>query len=252
MEGRLMQSLFVRKLSTFSPLSPDSERELERATRDIRAFKSGDVVLRSGDVPQRAHAILEGFACRYKLLPDGKRQILDFLIPGDLCDGHMLFMAEMDHNVAALSACRIAIIPHATLLHLTERRPDVARALWWSALVQESIAREWIVNVGRRFGEQRVGHLLCEICFRLAAVGLVRDREYQLPLTQLDLADATGLSAVHINRVLQRLRADGLIRLRSGKLTVNDLRRLEEFSGFDPAYLHPRAPVRTPRISLSA
>ena len=237
-----MNKVFVRKLQSFVPLTAAAVEALLQASSTSHLIDPGQIIVAEGDEPLSAHAILEGFACRYKMLADGGRQIVDFLLPGDLVDGHMLFMAQMDHDVGALSTCRITDIAHSTLLTMTEQHPSVARAFWWMALVQGSIAREWILNNGRRQADERIAHLLCELCFRLTAVGLVEDHRYRLPITQTDLADATGLSVVHTNRVLQKLRHSGLIVLEGSTLTVNDLCRLQQFAGFDSAYLHPKHP----------
>jgi CRP-like cAMP-binding protein len=234
-------NLFVRKLASFGGLSAEDIRDLALASSDIRRLPADDVITAEGDTPTRAHAVIEGFACRYKTFPDGTRQIVDFLVPGDLCDGHALFLAAMDHTVGTLSPCLVAYVPHKVLLDLTETHPAIARVLWWSALVQESIAREWIGNIGRRAGEQRLGHLVCELCFRLDAVGLGHEGRYNLPLTQTDLADAIGFSTVHTNRTLQKLRKRGLLSFEGGTLVVVDLPRLEALSGFDRTYLHPRS-----------
>jgi CRP-like cAMP-binding protein len=234
-----MTNIFVHKLANLAAFSPEETEALARVSADVRQVAAGQEIVSEGDMPRVAHAVMEGFACRYKELSDGKRQILDFILPGDLCDGHMLFMAAMDHSIGCLSPCRVAYVPHADLLRLTEDYPRIARALWWSSLVQESIAREWLLNLGRRPAHQRIGHLLCELCFRLAAVGLVEGQEYQLPIRQIDIADATGLTPVHTNRVLQDLRRRGLIALQGSTLTIANLGKIESFSGFDDGYLHP-------------
>jgi CRP-like cAMP-binding protein len=240
-----MANVFVRKLQSFVNLTPAAVEALEHASACTRTIDGGQVMLSEGDQPRSAHAILEGFACRYKVLPGGARQIIDFLLPGDLVDGHMLFMAQMDHDVGALSPCRVADIPHNTLLTLSEAHPTIGRALWWSALVQGSVAREWILNNGRRPADKRIAHLLCELCFRLTSIGLVEDHRYKLPITQTDLADASGLSVVHTNRVLQKLRRTGLIMLEGSNLTVSDLAKLEHFAGFESGYLHSAEPTQS-------
>jgi CRP-like cAMP-binding protein len=143
----------------------------------------------------------------------------------------------MDHTIATLSPCKVVHIPRSRILELTER-PAIARALWWAALVDEATLREWLLNVGAREADERVAHLLCELLLRLKLVGLVNGASYALPITQADLADTVGLSTVHINRVLQRLRAKNLIEFSHQRLVIPDVAALNAFSGFDPNYLH--------------
>jgi CRP-like cAMP-binding protein len=185
--------------------------------------------------------ILEGFACRYKLLADGRRQIMAYLVPGDFCDLHVFILKAMDHTIATLSPCRVVDIPRERILELTERSA-LARALWWATLVDEATLREWLVNIGARSAEERIAHLLCELLLRLRVVGLADGAEYELPITQAELADTMGLSSVHVNRVLQRLRGDGLITLKSKHLVILDVERLNAFGGFTPNYLYLAAP----------
>jgi CRP-like cAMP-binding protein len=146
----------------------------------------------------------------------------------------------MDHGIVALTPAAVAFIPHAVIEQLPLRRPELARALWWATLVDEAVLRAWIVNIGRRDAFEGVAHLLCELHVRLRHVGLVQDHSFDLPLTQEDLADALGLTPVHTNRVLQRLRSEGLITLRGGHLTILDAEGLRRAAGFDPNYLHVR------------
>jgi CRP-like cAMP-binding protein len=159
------------------------------------------------------------------------------LVPGDFCDLHVFILKEMDHSIATLSRCTVVKIPRQCILELTER-PAIARALWWAALVDEATLREWLVNIGARPAEQRLAHLLCELLSRLRVVGLADGGQYELPVTQQELGDTTGMSNVHVNRVLQRLRRDGLITLKDKNLVILDVNRLNAFSGFTPNYLH--------------
>jgi CRP-like cAMP-binding protein len=194
-------------------------------------------IIREGDRPEYIHLVVEGWAARYKLLPDGARQITAFLIPGDFCDLHVTVLGEMDHSIATLTRARVAYVPRDRMEELTER-PAVARAFWWATLVDEAVLRSWIVNIGRRDAFQSIAHLMCELYVRLRNVGLADDHCFDLPLTQEELADTLGLTPVHVNRVLQRMRGDGLIAFKSGALAILDYRRLEEESGFNPNYLH--------------
>ena len=172
-----------------------------------------------------------------QVLADGKRQIMAYLVPGDFCDLHVFILKEMDHSIATLSRCSVVKIPRQRILELTER-PAIARAFWWAALVDEATLREWLVNIGARPAEQRVAHLLCELLVRLRVVGLADGGRYELPLTQKELGDTTGLSNVHVNRVLRRLRGEGLITFKDKHLVILDVERLKAFSGFTPNYLH--------------
>jgi len=228
----------IRKLETFTKLSGDDKLALQGLMSDVRQVQARAAILEEAATPTHAHLIVEGFACRCKILSSGERQITSFLIPGDLCDGHLLVLEAMDHTIETITPCRIAYIPHRMLHHLTEHHPAITRALWWTSLVEEGVAREWITNVGRRPANKRVAHLLCEMIVRLRMVGLASDHGCDLPLTQNDLADATGLTSVHVNRVLQELRAAGLITLRRKKLTVERFEALTDFADFHPNYLH--------------
>jgi CRP-like cAMP-binding protein len=230
-------SPLLAKLETVAVL-PDEDRDaVSRLTRGARDMEARRNIIREGDKPDRVHLIVEGWAARYKLLPDGARQITAFLIPGDFCDLHVTILGAMDHSIATLTRAKVVFIPRATMTALTER-PKVAKALWWATLVDEAVLRSWIVNVGRREAFEAVGHLFCELYVRMRNVGLTSDNHFDLPLTQEEIADALGLTPVHVNRVLQRMRAEDLITLKSGALTIHDYRTLQKVSGFNPNYLH--------------
>jgi CRP-like cAMP-binding protein len=229
----------IRKLERFARLSADDRRALERVAGErVRQLGPREDIIHEGDLPRHVNLILDGHACRYKVLEDGRRQIMAFFVPGDLCDLRVFVLGRMDHSIGTLSPVRLAEIPHDAIMELTDNHPRVTRALWWSALVDAATSREWTVNVGQRTAVERMAHLLCELFVRLRAVGLTRGDACELPMTQPELADALGLSAVHTNRVLQELRADGLIALRNGTLTVPDLEALQAVALFDPNYLH--------------
>jgi CRP-like cAMP-binding protein len=184
--------------------------------------------------------ILDGFGHRYKLLLSGQRQILAVHIPGDIPDLQSLHLDRMDHSLAARTRLQAAYIFHASLRAFVRERPHLGEVLWRDTLVDASITREWVANIGRRTAPERIAHLLCETVVRLEAAGLAKGNVYGLPMTQAELADTTGLSQVHVNPSLQHLRQAGLIYLRAGALTVLDRGRLEAFGTFDPAYLHLR------------
>jgi CRP-like cAMP-binding protein len=228
----------VRKLSNFSALSQEEREAVLRATGAVSSFRSGDDIVQRGDLTGGVRLIIEGFACRYKILEDGRRQILGYLLPGDLCDLHVFLLRRMDHSIAAMTASRVAVIPESSVLAFTERYPNLTRALWWTTLLDEAIAREWVVNLGQRTAYERAAHLFCEIYYRLRAIGLLNGDSYHLPLTQTALGDTLGLSNVHVNRTLQELRGQRLISFKSGMLTIHDLPKLERVGFFSADYLH--------------
>ncbi len=228
---------FIRKLEAFGPLSLADKALLENSMNRARSVAARVDIAAEGSRPDNVHLIVDGFACRYKMLEDGRRQIVAYLLPGDFCDVHVFILKEMDHSIGTLSSCKVIDISAEQILAWTER-PALARALWWATLVDEATLREWLLNVGARPAEQRIAHLLCELLLRLETVGLTDGATYELPITQNELGDTTGLTGVHVNRVLQRLRADGLITWRNQKLVILDADRLRELSGFNPNYLH--------------
>jgi CRP-like cAMP-binding protein len=227
----------IAKLETVATLSAEDRGALATAIGVARDMDARRSLIREGDRPDHVHLIVEGWAARYKVLPDGARQITAFLIPGDFCDAHIGILGQADDNVMTLTAARVALIPRPAMDALTER-PRLARAFWWAALVDQAVLREWIVNVGRRDAQQAIGHLMCELYVRMRNVGLVTDHSFELPLTQEEIADALGLTPVHVNRVLQRMRSEGLLSFRRGSLTIHEYAKLEKASGFSAAYLH--------------
>jgi CRP-like cAMP-binding protein len=233
-----MPHSLIRHLEQFGSLSEEEKQALEAVATRVRVFGPDQDLVSDGDHPTDCKLILSGFACTYKLLPDGRRQIMSFQIPGDICDLQGFFLGEMDHAIGTLTRGRVAIIPHEVLLDLTETYPRIARALSQSMLIDAAIFREWMVGLGRRSAYARIAHLLCEMGQRLQVVGLNQDGSYDLPVTQTELADALGLTVVHVNRTLQQLRRQGLITLRGGTVTLSDPEGLTRAGEFNPGYLH--------------
>ena len=233
-----MNNPLLRKLSNFTKLSDEERTAVNECTGDIREFAARDDVISQGDRTGGVKLLLEGFACRYKVLEDGRRQIVAYFVPGDLCDLRVFILKRMDHSIGALVASKVATISPENVLKLTHSYPTLTRALWWSTLVEEAIAREWIVNVGQRNALERMAHLFCELLYRFRAVGLNDGNSCTLPLTQVELAETLGLSSVHVNRTLQELRRQKLITLENGMLSIQDLDALKEVSFFNPDYLH--------------
>jgi len=234
-----MAKHLIRKLEQFTRLSSADKAALEQAASlKLRQLAPKEDLIREGDKPRQVNLILEGWAYRYKTLEDGRRSVAAFMVPGDLCDLRMFILKQMDHSVGALTPVRVAQIPGDTILDLTEGSPRLSRALWWNSLVEEAIAREWIANVGQRDATERLAHLFCELFIRLRAVGLTNGDHCELPMTQEQLGDATGLSAVHVNRTLQGLREQRLISLKGKTLTIPDLDALQRAALFNANYLH--------------
>jgi CRP-like cAMP-binding protein len=194
--------------------------------------------VRDGDRPSRSCLVLDGFAATYKMTGDGKRQIMAFHSPGDIPDLQSLQLKVLDSSLGTLTACKVGFIQHEVLRDLCRRYPRINDALWRETLINAAIFRRWMTNIGRRDAYNRIAHLFCEWIVRLRAVGLVRDRVCDFPMTQNELADATGISTVHVNRVLQELRGNGLITLKAGTLTILDWEQLKQAGDFDAAYLH--------------
>jgi CRP-like cAMP-binding protein len=242
----LLRRLFFR-LDRFGGLSDEEKRALQQAVARTRVINAGENL--SAVHEYHCNLVIEGFACDYLLLPDGRRQIMNLHVPGDFCDLNLLLVSASDHCVGALTRVTVAVIPHHKLLDLAERYPRILLALWRDTLVDAAIARESIANIGRRNAYARIAHLLCEFHLRLQAVGLVRDGSFELPLTQTDIGDATGLSVVHVNRTLQKMRADGLISWVGHVVTMHNQKQLEEAAEFRSGYLNLPADPRVGSIA---
>jgi len=228
----------LRKLNAIAAVPAEVEAALLALNPTVKNFAPDEPIVREGDRPTHIAVVISGFVYRYKIVDPDKRQIMAFHVAGDMPDLQGLHLDVMDHGVAPSVETRIALIPHKTVFDLTDRYPSLAHILWREALIDGAIFREWVVNVGRRDGVNRVAHLFCELLTKSRAVGLTDSLECPLPLSQTQIADATGLSAVHANRMLQALRKQGLIRLERKRLTVLDWEGLKEAADFDPAYLH--------------
>lgn len=231
----------VRYLRRHSALSGDDEAAILSLPHKLRSLEAQSFLLREGDRPSTCPVLLRGYAYRHKVTGDGARQILSLHIPGDALDIQNIFLDEADHNVQMLTRGEIADIARADLERVMHSYPAISEALLVASLVEASIFREWTVNVGRRDARSRIAHLLCEFSFRLDAQGLSDGGTYQLPMTQEQLADATGLTPVHVNRVLKGLQAEGLIERDRRAVSFPDWERLSDVGDFNPRYLHVRA-----------
>lgn len=228
---------FTRKLEYGADLTDRDRADLRDVIRDVRSFKAGEDISPQGDVPRDVHVVLEGWGCRYKQLEDGRRQVMAIFVPGDMCDLHVQILTEMDHGIGALTDTKVAQIAPTRINALTEN-PRINLALNWATLADEGTLREWLVNIGQRPADQRLAHLICELHVRLLAVGFADEAGLELPLTQVQLADMTAMSPVHVNRTLTALKTADLIQISGRYVTLPDFERLAEFAGFDPSYLH--------------
>lgn len=194
--------------------------------------------MREGARPTACCVLLQGYACRHKTTSSGERQIVSFHIPGDMLDIQHLELERADHNVQTITPATIAWIPKDQLRHVIDVNPAVRTAVLRSALIDASIFREWVLNVGRREAVARVAHMICEFVARREAAGLGPPDRFRLPMTQEDIADATGLTPVHVNRMLQTLGARGVMTRDKRDVRIVDWEGLRRIADFNPAYLH--------------
>lgn len=230
----------VRKLETNSPLQSEERDELLRLPLILKHFESGHDIVSEGERTKQCCLVAEGLVCRYKIVGDGQRQILSLHLPGDIPDIHSLLIEQMDHNLGTLTPATVGFIPHEAVRSLTRAYYRIAEAFWRETLVEAAIYREWMVGIGRRSAPSRIAHLFCEFITKMTAIGLSDGTTCELPLTQPEIADALGLSTVHMNKKLREIRQAGLVRLRSNKLTILDWAGLCKLAEFDPDYLHLR------------
>jgi CRP-like cAMP-binding protein len=233
-----MPNPFVRKLRHGADLTEADEAILLDLAQPLRRIEARGDIVREGTEPRALVLVVEGWACRYKQLENGKRQIISFFLPGDLCEPFGILPRFMDHALGALTPVAVAHIQPGAIRNAARASRCIEEALWWDLLAAVAADQERVVSLGRRSAAERLGHLFCELQLRLAMVGLADPDGYDLPVTQVDLADLLGLSSVHVNRSLQELRATGLLSLKGRRLTIHDLKSLQEASLFDPGYLH--------------
>src|SRR3954471_3320355 len=232
----------IRKLESITSLSEDERRAIRNLPLTLREFRADQDIVSEGDRPWQCCLVLEGLLYRYKVLPDGTRQILSFHVPGDIPDLQSLHLSVMDHALAPVAAAKVALIPHDPLRGLCHSQPRVADIFWRDTLIDAAIFREWIVNVGGREAYGRIAHVICEVFLKLNAVGLATGNSFEFPVTQSKMGDSTGLSTVHVNRSLMALRADRLITLERGRCTIDNWEGLKQAAMFDPTYLHLQGP----------
>ena len=230
---------FALKLSKFATLSDADRTILDEIATDEEFVDRGKDLAVEGAAASTTFLLKEGMAMRYHMLPDGGRQITNFLLPGDLCSMHVFLTRSRDHSIAAITPIRVASIPHRSMAHVLAHHPNVACALAWVAIQEEAMLRERVISLGRRDARGRIAQLICELFWRHEALGLIQDQEFRLPLTQTELGDALGLTTVHVNRVIGALREQKMIGMKHRKMCLFDLGRMQDLAGVESSYLRP-------------
>lgn len=245
MEARmvLLNSPLTRKLLAFVALTEVDLDTLARFHRRRRTFLPGHEMIHEGQSNASAFILAEGWALSHKILPDGERQIVDVQIPGDFLGLRSVLFRTADHSIEAVTRIEASEVLATDILDAFAHAPRLATAVLWAASRDEAMVVEHLVNIGRRSAEERMAHFLLELGSRLMLVGLADKTGFACPLTQYHLADALGLSAVHVNRVLRHLRDDGLVTFQKGQVVFDDIERLREMAGFDTAYLDQDGPL---------
>jgi CRP-like cAMP-binding protein len=229
----------LRKLHYWGKLDEADRRAILTLPYTVKNLGRLDYIVREGDRTTSSCVMLSGYSIRHKMVTDGARQIVAIHMKGELVDLQNSLLGVADHSVQMLTNGRVAIIRRDEIIRVAFERPNVGKAMWFDTLVDASIFREWVANVGRRDSATRLAHLLCEFALRMKVAGLGERERYELPMTQEQLADATGLTAVHVNRTLKALETAGLIeRPNPRSIHIGDWRKLAKAGDFSPAYLH--------------
>jgi CRP-like cAMP-binding protein len=246
-----MANPLTMKLEQFTSFDPEERQRLDQLlSYPTKTFQRGRTIISEGQKVNDVHLVLTGLAARSKTLRSGERQFMALLVPGDLCDVEVFVLESMDHDIVAVSDTTCVLIPAKIIEELLTESTTLTKALWWSTMSDSAVLREWIVDHGSRDALERIAHLMCEMLIRYRIVGETTDDSFAFPLTQEQLADATGMTVVHVNRMLQELRAEGLIKLEGKTLTVLDPKGLQRTAKYDSSYLHLiRTERRDPEVS---
>jgi CRP-like cAMP-binding protein len=233
--------LLICKLSRLQDLDAQDIEALRKLPLEIENVGRLRQLIRERDEPTRCCILLKGFAARHKVVASGARQIVSFHIPGDILDIQHLLLGKADHSVETITSARIGWIPKADLLEVAWQKPNIGKALWRDCLIDASIFREWVLNVGRRDAKSRIAHMLCEFVLRCEAAGLGDRHNFELPMTQTQIGDATGMTPVHVNRMLKVLDTQGAVARDRNRFEVVNWDQLCRIADFDPVYLHSAA-----------
>lgn len=235
----------IARLTRLGSIGADGLALLESLTRNHRIQSSDQILFSEGANCDHVCFLIEGIACRYTMLPNGSRQILGYILPGDMCDLESLTIGALDHSVSLLTKALVAKVARTKMLGVLSEMPSLGQALDVAAMIEKAVLRQWLLNVGQRNASERLSHLLCEFAFRMEDIGYV-DPDGSMPfeINQVALADTLGMTNVHVNRILKELRAANLIVLRKRRLTIVDSVKLTAIAEFEPRYLRPRRAVR--------
>jgi CRP-like cAMP-binding protein len=246
-----LDSPLLKKLVQFSDFSADDRRLINELTSERQTtYGAGEDIIREGEHSDDIHVVLSGLACRYKILENGSRQIMAFLVPGDPCDSEIFILDAMDHSIGTLSPSLVASISGARMRELLLNRASIALAFWWNTLQDEGVLRERIIDEGRRDAYSRIGFLIYEVFVRMRAFGEIDDQKFEFPVKQVDLADATGLTPVHVNRMLKQLREENLIAMEGKTWTILDPQGLRKAAQYEASYLHLDRAKREPQSEV--
>jgi len=237
-DREVISGTLINRLQTTTTLDDADIQAIRSLSVVVRRYQPDQPVVREGDRPSECCLLIEGFCVRAKTTSDGGRQILSVHIAGDVPDLQSLYLHVMDHDLITLTECTLGFISHLALRDICRRQPSVAEAFWRDSLIDAAIFREWIVNVGQRAGINRIAHLLMELRERLRVIGKVNGPEFELPLTQEQLGEAMGITAVHANRILKQLHREGVLKFQRGRITVLDEDKFGDVADFDGLYLH--------------
>jgi CRP-like cAMP-binding protein len=234
-----MANPLTMKLEQFTRFDQNERLRLnELLTYPTKTYARGETIIGDGEKVEDIHLVLTGLAARAKILRSGDRQLMAFLVPGDLCDLEVFVLEAMDHSIVAMSETTCVLIPAKVIRELLTESSNLTKALWWSTMVDSAILREWIIDHGSRDARERLAHLCYEMLVRYRIVAETTDDALPFLITQEDLGDAMGMTAIHANRMLQQLRSEGLIELKGRVLTVLDPPGLKKAARYESSYLH--------------
>ncbi|MDA9412397.1 Crp/Fnr family transcriptional regulator [Bradyrhizobium sp. CCBAU 45384] len=238
MPSDAIRAALIERLRVSSAIAEEDIKEVEALPISVRQFPAETAVVRDGERATDCCLIVDGFCARSKTLANGKRQILSLHIPGEIPDLMSLFLHVMDHDLSTLTPATLGFISHEALQKLHRRSPRVAEMFWRDTLIDSAMFREWIVNVGQRPAPARLAHVMIELRERLRMIGRLDSDSFEMPLTQEQIGEALGITAVHANRVIRQLRQEGIVELNRGRVIVLDERKFQELADFEPRYLH--------------